>query len=362
MSLKKKKPTSNKDSFANQFIKELASGLSTKRARVMTKQLLKAADFSFYFAQPYLASQYVSQEAKSIHILLDQPAANELLDHGRWFVLLPFILKQPNLDVKVTILRNEPLVSEQSRFRPFVDYMIEYEHGGSFSSEIFEGSIGEMDEDALASVDLYLTPSPSKRYLANPENQRALQWLVASDTATVVLADIDRTALLFSLGAFNMFNVGTYQDIKKNPAGLNVQAHLSKELKHAGVSLKLDTLNSNVRLVNDFIPTFDQIYDASLHLTRLIHFGDSLRKLPTYPFPSPTHMYDSVVMDPKTGDVQYCVDGNQYRFVMTSLPSFFTDHFCVDDLNHQAQLCVYATIVNLAVFEEFKRLSEKAAG
>ena len=362
MSLKKNKATPNKDSFANQFIKKLIPDLSTKRARVMTKQLLKTADFSFYLAQPYLASQYILERTQSVHILLDQPAANELLDHGRWFVLLPFILNKPDMDVKVTILRNEPLHSEQSRFRAFVDYMVEYEHTGSFTTEVFEGSIGDMDETTLATIDLYLTPSPSKLYLADQENQRALQSLVASDKSTVVLSDIDRTALLFSLGAFNIFDIGTYQDIQHNPAGLKVQTQLSKELKHAGVSIELDTLNANVRLVNDFLPSFDDLYNASLHLTRLIHFGDSLRKLPTYPFSSPTHMYDSVVMDTRTGDVQYAIDGNQYRFSMKSLPTFYTDHFHTEDLNHQAQLYVYATIINYYVFDEYKRLTQQAVG
>jgi hypothetical protein len=360
MKLPAKTAPTNRANYAQKFVKNLAPTLSSKRARVITKHLAKAADYSFFMVLPNLVAQYVSPQKDTIHVVVDQVVDNELLDHGQWFALIPFILDRRDLNVEVSILKKSGLTSQTTKFRNFIDYLIEEELTGTFTVNVYEGQLSDMAKDTLEAVDVYLTVSPSKQYWSDKANQQTLKQLVAQDKTKVVIADIDRTALLFSLSCFNQFCVGTHQEIKVNPAGLQFKTQLSKQLSHAGLSLELDTLSTDVKLVNDFTITSEELYQASLHFTRLIHFGDSLRQLPDVPFTSPSFFFDSVVADVETGQVQYAFDGNYYRLQM-QLPQFTIDNYCASDLNHQAQLCLYALVVNQTVHNEFARVLEQKA-
>lgn len=356
--MKKPAKQNNANPYSDTFFKELTANIRSGRVRGFSKHFVKQNDLSFLLALPHAVSQYIDPQTSGIHVVVDQVAANEILDHGRWMALIPFILNRPDMDVKVTILNDKPIESQQTQARHLIDYLIEKEHTGSFVSEVYQGSITDLDE--LDDIDVYFSVSPKKQYLNQTSVQQVLQRLVQSRTK-VVIGDIDRTALLFTLGVYNQFSIASHIPILKNKAGLSFKAHMSKSLSHIGVTLELDTYDPHVRLVNGLQYSEDDIYQASLHLTRIINYGDSLRNAPVYPFPLPVHFFDSVIIDFSTKDVQFSYEGDHYRFVMPHLHDFECDQFYDQDLNHIAQLYLYAIHIHRAVYNEFKRLSVSKA-
>ena len=112
--------------FAAHFFKELSGSLSSARVRGLAKQVVKTSDLSVLLAIPYAISQHIAPKQRKLNILIDQVATKEIIDHGRWLALIPFIVKR-DIELNITIINDEAIESQQSHHRPFIDYLIEKE-------------------------------------------------------------------------------------------------------------------------------------------------------------------------------------------------------------------------------------------
>jgi hypothetical protein len=119
---------------------DVARHCKSKRAKVVLKNITKRPEMALLTSMAGVLSNYLDAEQETVNILIYQSKNKDIIDHGRWLVLIAYLLKNTNVSINVWLNPMNDSEDDVTNLRPLVDFIIDNFHQGKVKTGVFQGS------------------------------------------------------------------------------------------------------------------------------------------------------------------------------------------------------------------------------
>jgi len=335
----------------------------TKSAQRGLKLLSKMADLSYMTALPTIASEVLDQKGlinkdkKEVNILIHSAIKYDCVDYFRWFALLPFLVKQLDLNVNIVATVDDIDNDTLTQFRNVIDSIIVKELGNRFTSELVQENISTVIEHyGVDHFDVVLNNIPSGTDFSSCEDSLAIKQLI-DNGVPYVISDISSFTLLHRYNMYKLAGFSGSGKIHKNINGLNFIKSLDTQYQHCGHYLILDKAPDEISDVTNQLASFNALEKSIV--SRLDH-GDLMNKVPSK-INDEINIFDGVKLNANSGLVELSYLGDNYTICLPEAHKFPQKKEEQSDLDYQSDLAYWGINTYTQIVNELSRKRGKSA-
>lgn len=298
---------------------QVARHCKSKRAKIVLKHIVKKPEMAMLSSMAGAMANYVDASQDEVNILLYQARKNDIFDHGRWLVLLAYLVNNTNLKINVWLNPAKDVEDDTTNLRPVIDFIVDNFHQGKVKTHVVQGEFKELVNDiGLDKLDLIYNHNPTVEDHNTIESRDCLHECIRQGIRYVV-SDATPINLLFKLAIFEIWGISTSDSIYRNPYFVPVQKGISTQYRYMGYAISLDTLVDDEALVDTHTRRIlDMMADALIQCSNI---GESLAKAP-YINDGVVQIFDGTQYEPDTSIVTCTNSGDKVRLKVTDIAPF----------------------------------------
>jgi hypothetical protein len=258
---------------------DVAKHCKSKRAKVVLKNIIKRPEMALLTSMSGVLSHYLDVKQDEVNILVYQAKNKDIIDHGRWLVLIAYLLKNPDLSINVWLNPVNDSEDDVTNLRPLVDFIIDNFHQGKVKTHLVKGSFKELVHHiGMDKLDLIYNHNPTIQDHNTFESRECLHQCIKNGVRYVI-AESTPVTLLFKLAIFEVWGISTSDGIYNNPYFVTLQKGVSSQYRYMGHAISLDTV----------IDEQPELIDADTHslldtmansIIQCVNVGENLHQTP----------------------------------------------------------------------------------
>lgn len=287
---------------AKELFNNIAKAVSVKRQRAAIKSITKKGDLSYFPALPGAIAPYIDKSKSQINVVMLSANENDVIDYGRWFALLPYMLGTPDMSVNIVIVPNTNVLNKPTGYRKLIDYLADEDLSGAFTSSLVKASLAEIvSELGEDNIDVVFNNNAAYEDFDTQEDLDALASLIKHGTS-YVLADMSPFTLFLRAVMYQSMGFTSNVDVQKNPYFLPLKKGISHTHRHAGYTLAFTDVQSPTLLSSTDKANIEML---AKHLADCVNIGEPLQRLPHLNETGCWQILEAFSIDPKT-DIATC--------------------------------------------------------
>lgn len=292
-------------------LKYIETIVKTKSAKRGIKLLRKHGQLDFVFAMPGLVKSLLSEGKiqiidNTLNILLHNPLKFDVMDHMMHFAILPLMLGRPELNVHIVSINSEAVEDTPTTYRKVFDYFIAKELTGTFSAEMFSGSMQDIVGQFGAS---YFNVAINNELRAGDlaDSKDDVSELV-SNGVPYVISDVAPNLTLQRYNIARSFGLGASSGLHRSKHGVRFKKNTSAEYFYSAHYLIVDrTIEAPTHIAQEQFNTIDEL------IVERLEQGDPLTSPYYRDHGSYLEIMPFVTIDKATSKLSLSHFGNDYQ-------------------------------------------------
>lgn len=339
---------------------DVARHCKSKRAKVVLKNITKRPEMALLTSMAGVLSNYLDAEQETVNILIYQSKNKDIIDHGRWLVLIAYLLKNTNVSINVWLNPMNDSEDDVTNLRPLVDFIIDNFHQGKVKTHLVKGSFKELvDLIGMDKLDLIYNHNPTIEDHNTHESRECLHNCIKHGIRYVI-ADSTPVTLMFKLAIFELWGISTTDGIYNNPYYVTLQKGVSAQYRYMGHAISLDTIiDERPELIDS--DTHRMLDSMANSIIQCVNVGENLHQIPQM-IEDSVKVFNNAEFTPETGMFKCSHSGDTISMKLDDVADFprepLSTEISLDVARVSWGLVIYARYLN--EFSRFKNSQQRA--
>lgn len=331
---------------------KVAKHCKSKRARMVLKHIMKKPEMAMLTSLPGAISHYVDEGQSTVNILVYQARSKDIIDHGRWIVLLAYLVNNTDMKINVWLNPAKDIDDDITELRQVIDFIIDNYHQNKVKTHLVQGCFSELVEHiGMDKLDIVFNHNAAVDDHNSPESRACLHNCIRSGVRYVI-ADHTPINLLFKMAIFEIWGVSSRDTIYKNPYFVAVKKGVSSQYRFMGFTVSLDTLVDEPSQVDDYTKgVLENMASAILDCSNV---GESLMAVP-YEENGVIRVFEGLEFNPETSIAVGTNSGDRVRIKLPDVSDFPTEAY-ETDISLDVAKVSWALILYSRFSKELQRL------
>lgn len=299
---------------------KVSSHCKSKRVKAVLKHIVKKPEIAMLTSLPGVISHYLDASQATVNILIYQSKKKDIIDHGRWLVLLAYLMDNTDLNINVWINPAQDTEDDVTDLRAVIDFIIDNFHQNKVKTHLVKGTFEELVEHiGMDKLDLIYNHNPTVEDHNTQESISCLHQCIGNGVRYVI-SDPTPMNLMFKMSIFEIWGVSSRDSVHRNPYYVPIKKGISSQYRYMGYAVSLDTIIDDIpeTIDNDTYRILESMADT---LVQCANIGEDLTVIPEQREDT-INVFGDVHYNVKTSTFTCGHSGDVVSLKLTDVPDF----------------------------------------